>query len=71
MGFDSLRGIELKNSLADLTGLSLSSTLVMTYPTINALADHLHSRLFGDEPLLAPENTAATLASQTASIDRR
>jgi len=45
LGLDSLTGIEFRNRLAKVTGLSLSPTLVFEHPTTRALADHLCARL--------------------------
>ena len=41
MGFDSLAAVELRNGLAQATGLSLQPTLVFDYPSPQALATHL------------------------------
>src|SRR4029077_19113736 len=41
MGFDSLAAVELRNGLAQATGLSLAPTLVFDYPSPTLLATHL------------------------------
>jgi myxalamid-type polyketide synthase MxaE and MxaD len=45
LGFDSLMGLELRNRLEATFGLTLSSTLVWTYPNLEGLARHLVDKL--------------------------
>ncbi|MFH8447541.1 SDR family NAD(P)-dependent oxidoreductase, partial [Streptomyces sp. NPDC018026] len=47
MGFDSLGAVELRNRLNSATGLRLSATLTFDYPTPDALAEHLATKVGG------------------------
>ncbi|MET7424043.1 type I polyketide synthase [Dactylosporangium sp. NPDC005555] len=47
LGFDSLTALELRDALTRRTGLRLPSTVVFDYPSVDALAAHLHHELGG------------------------
>ncbi|MBL8971651.1 MAG: SDR family NAD(P)-dependent oxidoreductase [Myxococcales bacterium] len=45
LGMDSLMGLELRNRLAEALAIEVPATLLWTYPTVAALAEHLRVAL--------------------------
>lgn len=72
MGVDSLAAVEVRNVLAERTGVRLASTLVFDYPTANAIAGHLHRELFGDvdDVPLSEEETRVRKFLAAVSFDQ-
>jgi acyl carrier protein len=65
-GVDSLMSVELRNLLARSLCLKLSTTLVLDYPTLDALCDHLLSEYFAIKPRLnVPPDDATIIAAMS------
>ncbi len=62
LGVSSLTGLELRNRLAEATGLRLPATLVFDYPSARVLAGHLRERL-GDGKAAAASRPVRTRAT--------
>ncbi|MGN9767721.1 type I polyketide synthase [Micromonospora sp. SD12] len=69
IGFDSLSAVEMRNRLAEAVGLNLPATLVFDRPTPDALAEHLATRITGDDtPATAPTRAATALDEPIAIV---
>ncbi|RVW03861.1 type I polyketide synthase [Rhodococcus xishaensis] len=58
LGFDSLTAVQLRNQLANATGVRLAATVVFDHPTADALTDELLARLLGDDATPQPTRPA-------------
>ncbi|MFI1913806.1 type I polyketide synthase [Nocardia sp. NPDC020380] len=67
-GFDSLTAVELRNRLAERTGLRLPATLVFDHPTPIVLARTLRAELLGEDRTPVPVATTAAVADEPIAI---
>ncbi len=67
MGMDSLTSVELRNALQTSTNLSLPTTLIFKYPTIEALAMYLVGELFGQNGGIGDAQTSEGQSSASMS----
>jgi acyl transferase domain-containing protein/acyl carrier protein len=72
LGFDSLTALELRNRLEHSLGVTLSATLIWSYPTMAAITAHLAQKMeIPLDPPADPEEGAGVLreAARTEGID--
>ncbi len=68
LGFDSLAAVDLRNRLAQSTGLRLLTTLTFEHPTANQVAEHLNAELMGARPRALAVSKALSLPSEPIAI---
>uniref|UniRef100_UPI00131B39ED beta-ketoacyl synthase N-terminal-like domain-containing protein n=1 Tax=Streptomyces xylophagus TaxID=285514 RepID=UPI00131B39ED len=68
LGFDSLTAVELRNRLANATGLRLPPTLIFDHPNPSGLAAHLLTRLAPDAAPAAPAAPVRSAAADDEPI---
>ena len=74
LGVDSLMGVELCNVLGRGVGKHLAPTILFTYPTLAALADHLADDILGlaqaEEPVETPASANESRELALSAIEQ-
>ncbi|MFD2470607.1 SDR family NAD(P)-dependent oxidoreductase [Amycolatopsis silviterrae] len=70
MGFDSLTAVQLRNRLAELTGLTLGATLVFDHPTVADLAEFLNESFSDTQETPAAGDPVARLFAEAVAAGR-
>ncbi|MER0245994.1 SDR family NAD(P)-dependent oxidoreductase, partial [Streptomyces sp. HSW2009] len=68
LGFDSITAVELRNQLANSTGIAIAPTLVFDHPTPQAVASHLRSQLTGQRGAVAAQTAGAVGSDEPIAI---
>ena len=68
IGFDSLTTVELRVLLQNALSVALPATVAFDYPTVDALASHLHGRLF-PESMPEPDAEAGLAALSADDVE--
>ncbi|QDS94404.1 Gramicidin S synthase 2 [Roseimaritima multifibrata] len=70
LGTDSSQAVEFKLILEEMYGLSLKTSILFDFPTVDRLVDHLASALSDGDPI-APERSSAMIRSvrQSRSVN--
>ncbi|MET8681776.1 beta-ketoacyl synthase N-terminal-like domain-containing protein, partial [Streptomyces sp. NPDC004647] len=66
LGLDSVLSVQLRNRLVSATGLRMPASILFDYPTLSALAAHLHDQILG---VLGTADDTRTAAPVTAATD--